>query len=105
MKVVGVTDAILLFQPENRMTIIEKMKGIFNKVNMIVGAIPNLSTFHLLNGITEFRHRNWPFALTFLLVVVEEITDHLWLQILTECTVTRHSLCQIQIIKPSVRQV
>lgn len=80
MKVVGVTDAILLYQPENRMITIEKMKGILNKGNMIVGAIPNLSTFHLLNGITEFRHRNWPSALTFLWVVVEEITDHLWLQ-------------------------
>lgn len=45
-----------------------------------LGAITNLSTFHLLNGITEFRHRNWPSALTFLWVVVEEITDYLWLQ-------------------------
>ena len=51
-----------------------------NKGNMIVRAIPNLSTFHLLNGITEFKHRNWSAALTFLWVVVEEITDYLWLQ-------------------------
>lgn len=80
MKVVGVTDAILLYQPENRMTTIEKMSEKLNKGNMIVRAIPNLSTFHLLNGITEFKHRNWSAALTFLWVVVEEITDYLWLQ-------------------------
>ena len=80
MKVVGLTDAILLYQPENRMTTIEKMSEKLNKGNMIVRAIPNLSTFHLLNGITEFKHRNWSAALTFLWVVVEEITDYLWLQ-------------------------
>lgn len=80
MKVVGVTDAILLYKPENRTTTIKKMNEKLNKGNMIVSAIPNLSTFHLLNGITEFHHRNWPAALTFLWVIVEEITDYLWVQ-------------------------
>ena len=80
MKVVGATDAILLYQPEDRTTTIEKMNEKLNKGNMIIRAIPNLSTFHLLNGITEFKHHNWPAALTFLWVVVEEITDYLWLQ-------------------------
>lgn len=80
MKVVGVTDAILLYQPENRMITIEKMKKKLEEGAMIVNAIPNLSTFHLLNGITEFNHRSWSSALTFLWVVVEEITDYLWLQ-------------------------
>ena len=80
MKVVGATDAILLYQPEDRTTTIEKMNEKLNKGNMIIRAIPNLSTFHLLNGMTEFNHHNWPAALTFLWVVVEEITDYLWLQ-------------------------
>lgn len=66
MRVVGVTDAILLYQSEKRMTTIEKMKEMYNKGSVIVGAIPNLSTFHLMNGITEFRHRNWSSALYFL---------------------------------------
>ena len=80
MRVVGVTDAIVLYQPEKRMTTIEKMKEMYNKGSVIVGAIPNLSTFHLMNGITEFRHRNWSSALTFLWIIVEEITDYLWVQ-------------------------
>jgi hypothetical protein len=80
MKVVGVTDAILLYQPENRMITIENMNKKLEVGNMIVSAIPNLSTFHLLNGITEFKHRSWSSALTFLWVVIEEITDYLWLQ-------------------------
>lgn len=75
MKVVGVTDAILLYQPEKRTITIEKINEMLNEGNMIVRAIPNLSTFHLINGLTEYRHRNWPSAFTFLWVVVEEITD------------------------------
>ena len=74
MKLVGVTDAILLYQPETRTTTIEEINEKLNEGNMIVNAIPNLSTFHLLNGITEFHHRNWSATLTFLWVVVEEIT-------------------------------
>lgn len=84
MKVVGVTDAILLYQPEKRTTTIEKMNEMLEQGNMIVNAIPNLSTFHLINGITEFRYRNWSSALTFLWIVVEEITDSLWFQNIIE---------------------
>jgi len=80
MKVVGITDAILLYQPEGRTITIEKLIEKLNNGNTIVNKIPNLSTFHLINGITEFRHCNWTSALTFLWVVVEEITDYLWLQ-------------------------
>ena len=80
MRVVGVTDAILLYQPEERMITIEKMKEKIEEGNKIVSEIPNLSTFHLINGITEFHHRSWSSALTFLWVIVEEITDYLWLR-------------------------
>lgn len=79
MKVVGVTDAILLFQPEGRTITIEEMRRKLEEGNKIANTIPNLSTFHLLNGITEFNHRNWSSSLTFLWVV-EEIADYLWLQ-------------------------
>lgn len=80
MRVVGVTDAILLYQPEGRTISIEKMKGMLSKGTRIVDSIPNLSTFHLINGITEFNHCNWQAALTYLWVVVEEVTDWLWSQ-------------------------
>jgi len=80
MKVVGVTDAILLYQPENRTTSIKEIEEILKKGDRIVSSIPNLSTYHLINGITEFCYRNWPSALTFLWIVVEEITDYLWKQ-------------------------
>lgn len=80
MKVVGVTDAILLYQPKERMISIEKMRRQLEEGNMIANTIPNLSTFHLLNGITEFNHRNWSSSLTYLWIVVEEITDYLWLR-------------------------
>lgn len=80
MRVVGVTDAILLYQPEERMISIEKMRKQLEKGNMIANTIPNLSTFHLLNGITEFNYRNWSSSLTYLWIVVEEITDYLWLR-------------------------
>lgn len=80
MKVVGVTDAILLFQPEGRTITIEEIRRKLEEGNKIANTIPNLSTFHLLNGITEFNHRNWSSSLTFLWIVVEEITDYLWLQ-------------------------
>lgn len=80
MKLAGVTDAILLYQPGERTITIEKMRKKLEKGNMLANTIPNLSTFHLLNGITEFNYRNWSSSLTFLWVVVEEITDYLWLQ-------------------------
>lgn len=80
MKVVGVTDAILLYQPEERTITIENMRKKLEEGNKIANMIPNLSTFHLLNGITEFKYRNWSSSLTFLWIVVEEITDYLWLR-------------------------
>lgn len=80
MRVVGVTDAILLYQAENRTITINTIMEKLNRGNEIVKSIPNLSTFHLINGITEFHHRNWSASLTFLWVVVEEITDYLWVQ-------------------------
>ena len=80
MRVVGVTDAILLFQPERRTITIEEIRKKLEEGNKIANIVPNLSTFHLLNGITEFNHRNWSSSLTFLWIVVEEITDYLWLQ-------------------------
>lgn len=80
MKVVGVTDAILLYQPEKRTITIENMRKKLEEGNKIANMIPNLSTFHLLNGITEFNYRNWSSSLTFLWIVVEEITDYLWLR-------------------------
>ena len=80
MRVVGVTDAIVLYQPENRTISIEEMNGMLNKGTLIVDTIPNLSIFHLLNGITEYNHCNWQAALTYLWVIAEEITDWLWSQ-------------------------
>lgn len=80
MKVVGVTDAILLYQPEKRTTSIKEIEEILKKGDRIVSSIPNLSTYHLINGITEFCYRNWPSELTFLWIIVEEITDYLWKQ-------------------------
>ena len=80
MKVVGVTDAIVLYQPENRTISIKEMNRMLNKGTQIIDTIPNLSTFHLLNGITEYRYCNWQAALTYLWVIVEEITDWLWSQ-------------------------
>ena len=78
MKLVGVTDAILLYQPQNRTINIREIEKKLEEGNRIVNAIPNLSTFHLLNGITEFGYRNWSSSLTYLWIVVEEITDFLW---------------------------
>lgn len=80
MKVASVTDAILLYQPTERTITIENMRRKLEEGNKIANTIPNLSTFHLLNGITEFNYRNWSSLLTFLWVVVEEITDYLWLR-------------------------
>jgi len=80
MRLVGVTDAILLYQPKGRTLTIEEIIKKIDEGNKIVKAIPNLSTFHLLNGITEFKHQSWSASLTYLWVVVEEITDYLWLQ-------------------------
>lgn len=80
MKVASVTDAILLYQPAERTITIENMRKKLEEGNKIANTIPNLSTFHLLNGITEFNYRNWSSSLTFLWVVVEEITDYLWLR-------------------------
>lgn len=80
MRVVGVTDAIILYQPENRTISIEEMNEMLNKGTLIVDTISNLSTFHLLNGITEYKHCNWQAALTYLWVIAEEITDWLWAQ-------------------------
>ena len=78
MRVVGVTDAIILYQPEDRTINIDKMKSAIEKGSKIVSSIPNLSTYHLLNGITELKHSSWSSALTFLWIIVEEITDYLW---------------------------
>lgn len=99
MRVVGVTDAILLYRPEGRTTTIEKMVGMLNKGDMIVKAIPNLSTFHLINGITEYRHCNWPSALTFLWVIVEEITDYFWLKNIVDNVIGENSKKRKEMLK------
>lgn len=99
MKVVGVTDAIVLFQPENRTISLERMKTYHDKGNMIVEAIPNLSTYYLINGVTEFRHHNWQSTLTSLWVVVEEITDYLWFQNIIKCITGENSKKRKEMLK------
>ena len=78
MKVAGVTDAILLYHPQERTITLEEIKNRLEEGTRIVSAIPNLSTFHLIHGITELKYRNWSSSLTYLWIIVEEITDYLW---------------------------
>lgn len=78
MKTVGVTDAIFLFNAEDRNISLKKVKEAIEKGKKIVKGVPNLSTYHLLKGITEYKYRNWTSALTLLWIVVEELTDFLW---------------------------
>ena len=78
MRVVGATDAILLYQAKNRAITIEKIKRHLEEGTRIANKIPNLSTFHLIHGITELKYRNWSSSLTYLWIIVEEITDYLW---------------------------
>lgn len=80
MKVVGVTDAILLYNTKDRTITIEEIKKRLEKGSRVANAVPNLSTFHLINGITELNYRNWSSSLTYLWIVVEEITDYLWMK-------------------------
>ena len=78
MKVTGVTNAIFLYKTEKNTITIDWLKSALEKGDKIIKTIPNLSTYHLIKGITDYRYRNWSSTLTFLWVVVEEIIDYLW---------------------------
>ena len=78
MRIVGVTDAIILYNPQNRKIAIKQLKEKHTEGSKIVDKITNLSTFHLINGITAYHHRSWSSSLSYLWVVVEQITDYLW---------------------------
>lgn len=78
MRIVGVTDAIILYKAEDRTININRLKSAIERGTKIVNSVPNLSTYHLLQGITEITYSSWSSALTYLWIIVEEITDYLW---------------------------
>ena len=78
MKTTGVVDAAYLLNPTERSYTLNDIMEMKSKGEKITNTIKTLSTYHLLNGITEYRYHNWSSALTFLWIVVEEVIDYLW---------------------------
>lgn len=78
LKTTGVVDAAYLLNPAERSYTLNNIMEMKSKGEKITNTISTLSTYHLLNGITEYKYHNWSSSLTFLWIVVEEIIDYLW---------------------------
>ena len=78
MKLSNSFDAIMLDgAASNSITFDEFKEKLLLGCN-IVERIPNLSTYHLITGISEMKYNNWSAAVTNLWIVAEQITDFLW---------------------------
>ena len=78
MKTTSIADAGYLLNAAERSFTLDAIKEMKSKGERITNTICALSTYHLLNGITEYKYHNWSSSLTFLWIVVEEIIDYLW---------------------------
>ena len=74
----SIADAGYLLNAAERSFTLDAIKEMKSKGERITNTICALSTYHLLNGITEYEYHNWSSSLTFLWIVVEEIIDYLW---------------------------
>jgi hypothetical protein len=78
MKLCNNVDAIKLLGASSSAISIEQLKAYLIKGESISAKIDNLSTYYLLNGITELKYGNWSAALSDLWIVTEQIIDYLW---------------------------
>lgn len=78
MKLCNNVDAIKLLGAASSAISIEQLKAYLIKGESISAKIDNLSTYYLLNGITELKYGNWSAALSDLWIVTEQIIDYLW---------------------------
>lgn len=85
MKLTSNIETIMLDSAAKNALSISKLKEGLTLGTNIVNAINNLSTLHLLSGITELRYNNWSSAVTHLWIVAEQITDFLWERDFVEC--------------------
>ncbi|MBE5814932.1 MAG: hypothetical protein E7320_06980 [Clostridiales bacterium] len=78
MKLTTSFDAIVLHgASESSISISEFRKSLLDGTE-ITDSTSNLSTYHLIQGITEMKYGNWSSAVTNLWIVAEQITDCLW---------------------------
>ena len=85
MRMSGTVDAIHLWQDIAKCLTISELVDYRKKGEKIVSSIPNLSTYHLINGITEYNYQNWNSSLTYLWIVIEELVDWLWEKRIIDC--------------------
>lgn len=85
MKLSGTVDAIHLWQDHARCLTIQELVDYRKKGEIITSRIQNISTYHLINGITEYQYHNWNSALTYLWIVIEEVVDCLWTEKIIGC--------------------
>lgn len=81
MKLANNMETIFLDGASTDAISIDELSQMFNKGDKMLSPIKNLSTFYLIFGITEMRHRNWSSAASNLWIVTEQIIDYLWLSL------------------------
>lgn len=85
MRMSGTVDAIHLWEKVARCLTIRELIDYRKKGEKIVSSISNISTYHLINGITEYEYHNWNASLTYLWIVIEELVDWLWEKRVIDC--------------------
>lgn len=79
MKLCNNVDAIKLLGAASSAISIKELNSYLIRGELISAKIDNLSTYYLLNGITEMKYGNWSAALSNLWIVTEQIIDYLWI--------------------------
>ena len=78
MKLTNSFDAIVLSGASSIAITISELQSKLLAGQRITERINNLSTYHLIVGITEIQYGNWSAAVSNLWIVAEQLTDFLW---------------------------
>ena len=86
MRLATPIETILLDGAASSSHTISELTECHSKGNAILQHLTNMSTYHLISGITELRYSNWSSAVTHLWIVTEQLTDFLWERDFIECS-------------------
>ena len=78
MRITNNVDAIVLEGASTNALSIDELKLRLQGGSEIIDRINNLSTYHLIVGVTEIKYGNWSAAVSNLWIVAEQLTDYLW---------------------------
>lgn len=87
MKLANNMESIMLDGASSNAKTISELEYALSTGKQMISRLNNISTFYLITGVTEFMYGNWSSAVSNLWIIVEQMTDYLWLyEFLTDTT-------------------